>query len=83
MFCQCCGHVLGWLKHGIPWLNEDPSASFNLGSTAGFTNLAQQCGAEAWPVALQLAQDGAMGGGRPIAESTILLDTFLRAKMKD
>ncbi|CAL1163885.1 unnamed protein product [Cladocopium goreaui] len=46
-----------------------------------YSSFAKLCGSGAWPIALQLAQDGARG--QRLSQSSILLDSLLTAQVKE
>ena len=49
----------------------------------GYTSFARICGFQAWPIALHLAEDGATRKELQVAQSSMLQDVLLAARMKD
>ena len=49
----------------------------------GYTSFARICGFQAWPIALHLAEDGETRKELQVAQSSMLQDVLLAARMKD
>ena len=49
----------------------------------GYTSFARICGFQAWPIALHLAEDGATRKELQVAQSSMLQDVLLAARIKD